>query len=128
MVVDDNGAMRRSVRRMLEQDGHTVAEAPNGRLAMDQMGHRPAELVISDVFMPDMNGFEFLVRLREGFPGTSVIVMSGGGHVGGTPILDAAAKLGADRVFEKPFDLEEMREAVRLVLTQRDPDSGASME
>ena len=116
MVVDDNAPIRRLLRRSLEEDGHTVLEAPNGRMALSYMGGGPVELVISDVFMPDVNGFDFLMSIRDAFPATRIIMISGGGDLGATPTLSAAANLGADRVFEKPFDLEEMLVAVRALL------------
>ena len=106
------GSGNRELRRALEEDGHTVVEAPDGRLALSHFGDDRIDVVISDVFMPGMNGFEFLMSIRDRFPEMRIIMMSGGGNLGKTSVLSTAAKLGAHRVFEKPFDMTEVLEAV----------------
>jgi CheY-like chemotaxis protein len=117
LVVDDNPSIRRSLRRLFESNGYTVAEAPTGRMALTNLRHAPSDLVVSDVFMPDMNGYELLMTLRDEFPDIPLIMMSGGdGGVGKTNVLHAGSKLGALRVFEKPFRLNEMLEAVQGAL------------
>ena len=95
-------------------------------MAVVQMRDSPFALVISDVFMPDVNGFEFLMTVRDTFPRTRIIMISGGGisvgeEVGVEPTLSAAAKLGAARVLQKPFVFEELLDAVRALLVDDDP-------
>ena len=97
------------------------------------MRDSPFALVISDVFMPDVNGFEFLMTVRDAFPETQIIMISGGGmsvgeEVGVIPTLSAAAKLGAARVFQKPFAFNELLDAVRALLVGYDPESEAGRD
>lgn len=116
MVIDDDDDVRASLRRILERDGYTVIEEPDGKSALRHFAGDPADLVISDVYMPDMDGIDLLLRVRDAFPEARIIVISGGGQMGKESVLAAASRLGADRIFEKPFDVLDMLEAVRAVL------------
>ena len=116
MVIDDDDGVRVSLRRALQRDGHTVIEEADGKSALRHFAGDPADLVISDVYMPDMDGIEFLLRAQDAFPEAKIILMSGGGQMSKESVLSAGARLGAVRVFEKPFDIVDMLEAVRAVL------------
>jgi len=72
--------------------------------------------VITDIYMPEMDGIEFIRRVREAFPEARIIAMSGGGFLSKDKILGAAGLLGADEVLGKPFTSAEVREAVERVL------------
>ena len=118
MVIDDDAAVRLLLRKALERDGHSVIEEPDGKSALRHLAGTPPDLVISDVFMPDMDGIDLLIRVREVFPEITIFVMSGGGrYLDKDSILAAASKLGATSVFEKPFKIEEVLKAVRGVLS-----------
>ena len=112
LLVDDNDKIRRSVRRFLERKEYDVEEAPNGQVAMARLDAGDIDIIISDVFMPNMNGFDFLMRIRDKHAGIPIIMMSGGGTLGSQSVLDAASKLGAAFVVEKPFEMREMMAAV----------------
>jgi DNA-binding NtrC family response regulator len=116
LVVDDEAEIRSSVRRILETKGHQVTEAPDGKTALRHFAGNPADLVISDVYMPDMDGIEFLIRVREAFPEAKIVVMSGGGHMTKEKVLGAASLLGAAEILEKPFTIEEILEVVGRTL------------
>lgn len=117
LVVDDDDTIRRAIRRLFESNGYEVSEAPNGRMALTSLRHTPSDLVVSDVFMPDMNGYEFVMTFRDEFPDTPIIMMSGGGAgLGKTNVLHAGSSLGANRVFKKPFPFVELLEAARELL------------
>jgi len=116
MIVEDDDALRSVLRRSLETEGHQVIEEPDGGSALRHFAGDPADLVVSDVFMPVMDGIDFLMRVRDAFPEARIIVMSGGGDLGKTSVLDAAARLGADGVLEKPFEIAEFLEMVRATL------------
>lgn len=116
MLIDDDVLVRSAIRHILEREGHEVVEEPDGKTALRHYAGDPTDLVISDVFMPDMSGIEFLVRVREAFPESKIIIMSGGGPLRKESVLFNASELGADRVMEKPFDIEELITAVRELL------------
>lgn len=110
LVIDDDPKVRSVVARFVELEGHTVVQAANGKEAIGQLQGDPADLVISDIFMPEMDGIEVLIELREHFPAAKLVAMSGGGAIAATHVLKTAKALGAVAVLEKPFDLEDIRE------------------
>jgi signal transduction histidine kinase/CheY-like chemotaxis protein len=65
LVVEDDADLRAMVRRMLEQEGWAVAEAENGRVALDRVAENRPELIVLDLMMPEMDGFSFLEALRQ---------------------------------------------------------------
>jgi len=76
----------------------------------------PAEVIITDILMPDQEGFETIRELRRNFPATGIIAMSGGGQIGCDTLLAVAERLGAQRVLQKPFGLRDMLDAVHQLL------------
>ena len=76
----------------------------------------PADVVITDIVMPEKEGLETIQELRRDFPGAKIIAMSGGGRIGPKGYLKLAEKLGASRAFAKPFDRMEMVSAVDELL------------
>ncbi len=78
LVVDDDPALRELVRRFLASDGYTVVEADNGRSALDRLREATPGLIVLDLMMPEMDGFEFLeaVRAEEAWRGIPVIVLT----------------------------------------------------
>ncbi len=65
LVVGDGADLRQLLRRALERDGFAVAEAENGRVALDRVGEAPPGLILLDLLMPEMDGFEFVLELRR---------------------------------------------------------------
>ena len=119
MIIDDDEGVRVMLRRMLEREGHTVIDEPDGKSALRHFAGDPADLVISDVYMPGMDGIDFLLRVRDTFPEARIIMISGGGQLEADTVLNAASRLGADRVVKKPFSVTDMLEEVRAVLVDR---------
>jgi CheY-like chemotaxis protein len=116
LIIDDEPGVLGVLRRILEGAGHSVAEAPNGEVALQEFEGRPADLVITDIFMPEMDGIEFLVHLRTTFPEAKVLAMSGGGLLPRDQALSDASLLGADQILQKPFSREELLAAVDRTL------------
>ncbi len=80
LVVDDRQMVRDVIARVLQQWGYTVDLARNGQEALNRFAVDPADLVVLDMFMPVMNGFDALVVFRSRYPDTKVLAMSGGGN------------------------------------------------
>ena len=116
MIIDDQPAVLRALRRTLERAGHEVTQASDGKTALRHFTGNPTDLVISDIYMPEMDGIEFLLRVREIFPEARIVAMSGGGHLPKDRVLRAASILGAVAVLEKPFSQAEVLEAVHAAL------------
>jgi YesN/AraC family two-component response regulator len=100
---------------LLELEGYEVATAGNGIDALEAQRQDPAAIVLTDIFMPDAEGMETIVRLREEFPQVRIIVMSGGGAYRGANYLKLARELGAVRALKKPFPPQELIDAMREV-------------
>ena len=94
------------------QAGHTVIEAGDGSEAMDLLPTVAADLVITDILMPEKEGIETIVGLRRCRPAIKIIAMSGGGHVGASHCLEMAREFGADSSISKPFNRREILKAV----------------
>ncbi|WP_432036052.1 response regulator transcription factor [Streptomyces cucumeris] len=121
LVVDDEPTVRELLPAALRYAGFDVDAAASGREALDMAAHRPPDLVLLDIMLPDMDGFEVIRRLRaQPRP-------SGPGHGGAVPVLfltarDTAAdkvnglRLGGDDYVTKPFDLEELIARIQAVL------------
>jgi len=95
-----------------------LSPAGNGREALAEYRLRPADLVLTDIVMPDMEGLETIGELRRLNPAAKIIAMSGGGHWEFKDILLAAKRLGAHRTLAKPFKLHDLLDAVRAVLSE----------
>ena len=122
LVIDDDPDIRRLLRKAIEREGHSVVEAEDGKVALRRFVGEPADLVITDIYMPEMDGFEFLMRIRETFPDTKLVAMSGGGVIAANDVLKAASALGAVAVIQKPFGLD----VVRKILSNFGPQELAS--
>ena len=115
LVVDDNADMRLSMRLILEQAGYKVEVAANGREALEVQKLRPSQLLITDLFMPDADGFETIERFRKQYPETRIVAISGGGTSMRTDHLPVASEIGAHATLRKPFPFEKLLEALRSV-------------
>jgi CheY-like chemotaxis protein len=112
LIIDDNEAMRAVLSDLLTQAGYETVEAASGRAAVQVQRERPAELLITDIFMPETDGLEVILHFRQEFPAVKIIAVSGGGSRGMVELLGVARKMGAQRALIKPFSLEELLEAV----------------
>jgi len=65
LIVDDQPEILRALRRILESQGHTVTEAQDGKAAIQRFAVQPTDLVFTDMFMPEMDGIEFILELRQ---------------------------------------------------------------
>ena len=116
VVVDDNAILRRRVREVLEQDGHSVEEAGEGKKGLELIRAFKPHLVVADIFMPEMDGLELIGELREGDNAPSVLAISAGSSVLNHCMLPDARLLGANDVLAKPFDSQQLRRAVDNLL------------
>jgi len=103
LVVDDDPSIRALIRLFLEGAGYAVVEAADGRHGMRMLGEMSVDLVILDIFMPEMDGLEVLQELREHCRSCKVMAISGGSVKVGMDLLGHATIFGADSILEKPF-------------------------
>lgn len=108
LIVDDDADMRLSLKLALEMAGYTAEVAADGREAIAIQKQRPADVLITDIFMPDTDGFEVIDAVRRSFPETRIIVVSGGARLAKREYLLDAALMDVDAVLPKPFDVETL--------------------
>ena len=112
LVVDDEARMRRFIRMNLELEGYQVVEAENGIEALDQIRKYTPDLVIMDVMMPEMDGFETLGMLRE-ISTVPVVLLTVRSD---EEDITRGLNLGADDYITKPFSPRELNSRVAAVL------------
>jgi two-component system, NtrC family, response regulator HydG len=110
LIVDDDAGVRYTLREILESSGFSVDEAADGEAALARFAAEPAELVITDLRMPKLDGMVFLERLCACAPAPRVIVITAHGS---ERQAVSAMKAGAFDYFRKPFDMEELLAVVR---------------
>jgi DNA-binding NtrC family response regulator len=116
LVVDDDDQIRALLRVTLEREGHEVVEAADGNIALTLYHQSPADLVITDIIMPEKEGIEMIMELRRSDPEVKIIAISGGGSMNPVSYLKWASEFGAQRSFTKPIDREDLLTAVGELL------------
>ena len=116
LVIDDEPLVLELIRTMLVMEGYEVFVAPDGKKGLKLFSEHPADLIITDLIMPEMEGIETISTFRRDFPKVKIIAMSGGGRNDPNIYLGLAENLGADCTFSKPFDRKAFLEAVKRLL------------
>jgi DNA-binding response OmpR family regulator len=111
LVVDDDPGLQGLFHTLLGRDGFSVDSAPNGRMAFEYLRRGSYSVILLDLMMPDVNGFELLDRLERERPGLlrRVIVLTGAAQRD-VDALDTSRIWG---VIRKPFDIEALVHATR---------------
>ena len=117
LIVDDEEPIRYILTQRLEVMGYESVAVSSGQLALEQLARQQFELVILDVKMPGIGGFEVMKRIRESDANTCVVMVSALGH----PDVAARAitSLGADAFIAKPFLLDELQVTIQRAVQQR---------
>lgn len=111
LIVDDEEEIRNSLSRHFEFDGYEIETASNGVKALEILEKKRVEVVITDIMMPEMNGVELLKQIRNDYPMTHAIVITG--YVTMENLL-AALRYGADTCIFKPLeDMAELDDSVK---------------
>jgi DNA-binding response OmpR family regulator len=117
LVVDDNEDLRNTIGALLQADGFDVALAADGQAALAAHQATPADVVLTDLFMPDKDGIETIVELRRLSPQLKIVAMSGWTSTQGSDYLQVAREIGASVTLQKPFDPEELSRVLRRLVT-----------
>ena len=119
LVIDDEPDTRAMLEQTLKAAGHEVVLAGDGREGMERHRTSPADLVITDLFMPIQDGMETIRELRSGFPEVAIIAMSGRTDTGA--MLSIAQHVADVGLLHKPLLTDELMAAVAKALGGRSP-------
>jgi two-component system KDP operon response regulator KdpE len=121
LVVDDEERMVRFIRMNLEHDGFLVSEANNGKQAIQKMRDVTPDVILLDVMMPDVDGFDVLETIRE-FTNVPIIMLTAKGEEDDRV---RGLELGADDYVTKPFSPRELVSRIKAVLRRTEGATGA---
>ncbi|MGE3333880.1 MAG: response regulator transcription factor [Rhodospirillaceae bacterium] len=125
LVVDDEPPIRKFLRTSLTPQGYQVLEASDGSEALETIGRNTVDIVVLDLGLPNMHGFDVIQRLRESGSHIPIIVLSSRtDEAGKVKALD----LGADDYLTKPFGLDELLARIRTALRHRLQQGGTAPE
>lgn len=108
LVVDDDADFRAAVCRLLSGAGYGVAQAKDGTGALAALRCDPADILVTDIIMPDGDGIELIEAAKGRFPAMRVLAVSGRGSLGPLDLLKMAAMIGADATLHKPLDPDQL--------------------
>lgn len=105
LIVDDEDMMRCLLEKILSRESYNIIKAENGKKALEKLKNEKVDIIVSDIKMPEMNGFELLKHVKDEYPNIGVIIMTA---YGDTYTLKDALLLGADEYITKPFKSYEV--------------------
>lgn len=114
LLVDDDADVRSTLRLLLEMDRYSVAEAQDGKEALERFKSDSFDLVITDYVMPGLSGDQLAIQIKKQAPGVRIIMITA--HEG---ILPKPLK-AVDRLLPKPFQIAELKTAIREVSEMKD--------
>jgi CheY-like chemotaxis protein len=124
LVVEDNEDLRSLLEATLRREGFEVLAACDGDEALQVLGERRVDIIVTDLFMPERDGVETIVAIREKFPGLQIIAMSGWQSSRGPDYLAVAREIGAAATLRKPFEPPELVRIVRRLALERGDSAG----
>lgn len=116
MIIDDEPMICEMLDSLFSGAGYTVTTAPDGELGFALYKDCPADVVVTDIIMPESDGLETIKAMRAHNANVKIIAVSGGSRIKGVDFLEVASTLGANHVFYKPLDNEELLAAVENCL------------
>jgi CheY-like chemotaxis protein len=127
LVMDDDVDVRDSIKRILDRAGYSVRTTADAAEVILELAREPADVIITDIIMPNLNGVDAIERVRKVFPSIRIVAISGGGNfdAAGSPpapitttsYLAAAQRVGAHVILTKPFEARELIQAVTTAIS-----------
>ena len=118
LVIDDDEQVLDMLYESLTREGYDVLRASNGEEGLRLYRKEPVDLIITDLFMPEKEGIETIIELRQDFPDVKIIAISGGGRIGTKDYLQMAKIFGVQRTFTKPVAREQLLDAIRVLIKE----------
>lgn len=117
LIAEDNEHLLELLKDILSTEGYKVFTATNGKEALNILGAVQVDLIVTDLVMPDMEGLEFIQKIKSDKNTSIKIIAISGGRAGSGSYLNMARKFGADMILEKPFSNKTIVEAVQQLLS-----------
>jgi len=121
LFVDDDREIAEVMVEFLHRSGYSAEAAADGHAALKQLQRRPVALVVTDILMPEVDGYELIMKLRQAPHRPRIVAMSGNPSKIGLDFLKSAQQLGADRVLPKPYTPYTLLKLVQEMLGPRTP-------
>lgn len=112
LIVDDITSERMVLSLYLKQLGHEVVEATDGIHALKSISDIAPDILITDIFMPEVDGIELISKIKELYPDLYIIAMSAGTDKLDTSYLEVAEAIGANKILPKPIDIDSLKLAI----------------
>jgi YesN/AraC family two-component response regulator len=116
LIIDDDEQILKMLSKALERQGYKVSTASNGKEGIRLYKETIADVIITDIVMPEMEGLEAIRKLRKEFEDINIIALSGGGFVDPKEYLKLAKKFGAKYTFSKPVELQKLFDAIKELI------------
>jgi len=119
LVVDDEQEIREYISESLKKRGYAVLEAEDGKSALKSIKKNKIDIVITDIFMPGIDGLEVILQIREHDLDIRIIGISAAGMYKSTDALKKADNFGADALFYKPFKMTKLMDKVEYLIKKK---------
>ena len=116
LIIDDEAMIRNLLVKILEREGYETVTASGGKDGLKIHRENPADLIITDLVIPEMNGIETIMELCRNFQNVKIIAVSGGGKIDPETYLQIAKTMGTIKTIAKPFDRKELLKTVQELL------------
>lgn len=116
LIIDDDVDFAHTLRDMLLAENYEVDVAYNGVNGMFYQNKNPYNLIVTDIVMPDMDGIEVILKVKQSSADTKLVAISGGGYFHSHDYLFMAKQLGASMVFSKPFCTSDFKQGISQLL------------
>jgi len=116
LVIDDDPDVRGSLSKILTRAGYEVVVAADGAAGIELQHKEPADVIITDIFMPGVDGLQTIRQLKKEGSGVRIIAVSGGDRTGTVDLKEHARLMGAFKVLAKPFEMDDVLAAVKEAL------------
>jgi len=118
LVIDDDEQVLDMLYESLTREGYDVLKASNGEQGLRLYREKSVDLIITDIIMPEKEGIETIIELRQDFPNVKIIAISGGGRAGTKDYLQMAKIFGVQRTFTKPVAREQLLDAIKELIKE----------
>ncbi|PCJ52727.1 MAG: two-component system response regulator [Planctomycetota bacterium] len=116
LIVDDTDIIRALIKEILDSSDYDISEASNGQEAIEILAKNDIDLVITDIFMPEMSGIELAIKIKSNYPHIKILGITAGGN---QVTSDEALNMFSDHfesILSKPIDQEELLDNVKYLL------------